>query len=244
MRCIVVIPTYNERSTIREVVEKVFHAVPEMHVLVVDDNSPDGTGAIADQLAQDHPARLFVLHRPSKEGLGRAYIAGFQRALDDGYDIILQMDADLSHDPAYIPAFLQKIQDADLVLGSRYLRGISVVHWDLKRLILSKAANRYVQLVAGIPITDATGGFKCWRSGALRAVGLESVRSVGYIFQVEMTYRALKLGFRVEEVPIIFYERNLGRSKMSGRVVFEAVWGVWRLRFRRLGPAKGARAGN
>jgi dolichol-phosphate mannosyltransferase len=230
MRAVVVVPTYNERESLPLFVEKLRQSAGGVDVLIVDDNSPDGTGQLAEELSRQSGGRMQVLHRERKEGLGRAYVAGFRRALDMGYDIILQMDADLSHDPCYIPAFLERIRDCDLVLGSRYVQGICVVNWDFKRLLLSKGATRYVQIITGMPFTDATGGFKCWRADALRSIGLENVFSNGYLFQVEMTYRAFRKGRRIAEIPIIFYERNLGRSKMHWRIIWEALWGVIRLR--------------
>jgi dolichol-phosphate mannosyltransferase len=230
MRSVVVVPTYNERENLVSVVDKIRQAAPSLDILVVDDNSPDGTGKIADELSQASGNRLFVLHRERKEGLGRAYVAGFGRAIQMGYEVILQMDADLSHDPSYLPAFLELIRDADLVLGSRYLHGIRVVNWDFKRLILSKAATKYVQIVTGMRFSDTTGGFKCWRTTTLEAIGLEKVFSNGYLFQVEMTFRAFRRGRRVAELPIIFYERNLGRSKMRWNIIWEAFWGVLKLR--------------
>jgi dolichol-phosphate mannosyltransferase len=233
MRSIVVTPTYNERENIEEFVQRVRHHAPGTHILIVDDSSPDGTGEVADGFTRQYPDEVFVLHRAEKQGLGRAYVAGFRQVIERGYEIIAQMDADLSHDPVYLPAMLEKIAECDLVLGSRYTRGINVVNWDLKRLILSKAANRYVQLVTGMAATDATGGFKCWRREALSSIGLNSIVSNGYVFQVETTFRAMQGGFRVQEIPIIFYERNLGKSKMDLRIIFEALWNVWKLRLRR-----------
>lgn len=233
MKAVIVTPTYNESGNIEEFVSKVRQAVPGAHILIVDDNSPDGTGRIADRIASRYPEEVRVLHRDRKLGLGRAYVAGFRQALASDYEAIVQMDADLSHDPAFLPAMLERIEHCDLVLGSRYTHGVSVINWDLKRLILSKAANRYARIVAGIRVTDATGGFKCWRRRTLAAIGLEDVFSNGYMFQIEMTTKAIKMGFRVEEVPIIFYERNLGKSKMDTRIVAEALWSVWKLRFRR-----------
>ena len=230
MRAVVVVPTFNERENLAAVVDKIRQAAGTVDILVVDDNSPDGTGRLADEIAEASGGRLFVLHRERKEGLGRAYVAGFKRALEMGYEVVLQMDADLSHDPGYLPAFLEGIADADLVLGSRYIHGICVVNWDLKRLLLSKAATRYVQIVTGMRFSDTTGGFKCWRAATLRSIGLEKVFSNGYLFQVEMTYRAFRKGHRVTEIPIIFYERNLGRSKMHWAIVWEALWGVVKLR--------------
>ena len=231
MQAIVVTPTYNEHENIEEFIRKVRLNAPEFHILIVDDNSPDGTGQIADRLASEHPGEVFVLHRERKLGLGRAYVAGFRHVLEKGYRIIAQMDADLSHDPGYLREMLERIQHCDLVLGSRYSQGIAVVNWDFKRLLLSKMATRYVQLITGMHCTDATGGYKCWRRETLESIELEKVFSNGYVFQVEMTYRAIQAGFQVEEVPIIFYERNLGKSKMNSKIILEALWGVWKLRF-------------
>lgn len=233
MRAIVVVPTYNERANLEELVERIKQYAPGLHVLFVDDNSPDGTGVLADELSRQHPNQIFVLHRNQKDGLGKAYVAGFYQALKGNYDCILQMDADLSHDPAHLPLFFEKIQNHDLVVGSRYLQGISVVNWDLKRLVLSKTANRYVRFVTGMPFSDATSGYSCWRRGALEAIGVEKVFSSGYVFLVEMKYRAFRKGFRVAEVPIVFVERKSGDSKMDLKVFAEAVWNVLRLRFKR-----------
>ena len=230
MRSIVVVPTYNERENLANLADRIRQAASSADILVVDDNSPDGTGPLADDLSRASAGRLFVLHRDRKEGLGKAYVAGFKRAMEMGYDIILQMDADLSHEPCYLPIFLDRIADCDLVLGSRYLGGIRVVNWDFKRLILSKAATKYVQVITGMRFSDTTGGFKCWRASALQSIGLDRVFSNGYLFQIEMTYRAFRKGLRVAEIPIIFYERNLGRSKMDWRIIWEALWGVLKLR--------------
>jgi dolichol-phosphate mannosyltransferase len=230
MRAIVVIPTYNERENLEQLITRIRESAPGLHILVVDDSSPDGTGRIADELSGKHPNTVFVLHREKKEGLGRAYVAGFEYALSDGYEAILQMDADLSHDPSYLPEMITMIEQFDLVQGSRYLRGINVVNWDFKRLLLSKTATKYVQLITGMRFTDATTGFKCWRRRALESLGLDAVLSNGYLFQIEMTYKAFRKGFLIKEIPIIFYERNLGRSKMDWAVIREAVWGVLRLR--------------
>jgi dolichol-phosphate mannosyltransferase len=235
MKAIVVVPTYNERENIEKFVAAVRAQPGDVDILIVDDNSPDGTGELVDALAASLPGRVFVLHRERKEGLGPAYLAGFQHVLANmDHDRIVQMDADLSHDPAYIPAFLQASETYDLVLGSRYVRGISVVNWDFKRLLLSKTASRYVRLATGLPFTDLTGGFKCWRRTALERIGLHHVAARGYIFQTEMTYRAHRAGLRVGEIPIIFYERNLGRSKISGSIIAEALLRVGLLRFKRL----------
>ena len=235
MKAIVVVPTYNERENIENFVATVRAQPGNIDVLIVDDNSPDGTGKLADELAAGFPGRVFVLHRERKEGLGPAYLAGFQYVLANmDHDRIVQMDADLSHDPAYIPAFLHASETYDLVLGSRYVKGISVVNWDFKRLLLSKTASRYVRIATGLPFTDLTGGFKCWRRTALERIDLKRVAARGYIFQTEMTYRAYRKGLRVGEIPIIFYERNLGRSKISGTIIVEALLRVGLLRFKRL----------
>lgn len=231
MRSITVIPTYNERDNLEYLVSRIFDNIGSMNILIVDDNSPDGTGALADELARKHAGRVFVLHRPTKDGLGKAYVAGFRFALDRHYDCILQMDADLSHDPAYMVSLLDELRHRDLVLGSRYLHGISVVNWDFKRLLLSKSATIYVRLITGMPFTDSTGGFKCWRSEALEQLDLDGLFSNGYLFQIETTYEAFKKGFRIGEVPIIFVERDLGKSKMNWGIIWEALWGVIRLRF-------------
>jgi dolichol-phosphate mannosyltransferase len=235
MKTIVVVPTYNERENIENFVSQVLALPENIDVLVVDDNSPDGTGVLADELTARFPGRVFVLHRERKEGLGPAYLAGFQHVLGKmNHDLIVQMDADLSHDPAYLPAFMKAAETYDLVLGSRYVKGISVVNWDFKRLLLSKTASRYVRIVTGLPYTDLTGGFKCWRRETLDGIDLRRVSARGYIFQTEMTYRAYRKGFRVGEIPIIFYERNLGRSKISGSIIVEALFRVGLLRFKRL----------
>jgi dolichol-phosphate mannosyltransferase len=232
MRCLVVLPTYNERESLQQIVESIKQYAPWSQVLVVDDDSPDGTGELADELSRRHEGNLFVLHRERKAGLGRAYVAGFRYALASGYDLIVQMDADFSHDPKHLPLFFEQIRESDLVLGSRYLNGISVVNWDLKRLILSKMAAGYVRFVTRMPFSDPTGGFKCWRREALEAVGLDGLFSNGYVFQVETTYKAFRKGFKIAEVPIVFVERRLGRSKMNWGIIGEALWGVIRLRLK------------
>ena len=232
MRAIVIVPTYNERASLEQFVETLQQTSPELHVLIVDDNSPDGTGELADELRRKHPEKVFVLHRQRKEGLGKAYIEGFGEALKKDYEFILQMDADLSHDPRHLPRFFEQIKDHDLVVGSRYLNGISVVNWDFKRLVMSKLATKYVQFVTGMRLTDAMGGFNCWRRETLEAISFEQSFSSGYLFQVEMKYKAHRKSLRVAEVPIIFIERKSGNSKLDWRVIWEAVWGVLRLRFK------------
>lgn len=233
MRAIAVIPTYNERDNLPHLVEKLQECANDLDVLIVDDNSPDGTGAVAEEFSRKYVGKFFVLHRERKEGLGKAYVAGFRYALEKDYDTIVQMDADLSHDPSYLPLLLEQIRDCDLVTGSRYLHGISVVNWDLKRLILSKAATLYVRLITRMPLTDATTGFKCWRRKTLEAIRVGDTCSNGYLFQIETTYRARRMGFQVIEVPIIFVERKHGRSKMDWKIIWEGFWGVLKLRLRR-----------
>lgn len=233
MRCLIVLPTYNEHENLRPIIEGIQKHAPLAEVLIVDDESPDGTGELADQLCKEQPEKIFVLHRTRKEGLGRAYVAGFKFALARDYDVVAQMDADLSHDPAYLPAFFEKIRESDLVVGSRYLQGISVVNWDLKRLILSRAASVYVRFVTRMPLTDATSGFKCWRRETLAAIDLDKIFSGGYLFQVEMSFRTYQKGLRIAEVPIVFVERRLGRSKMDWGIIAEAILGVIRMRLRR-----------
>ena len=232
MKTIVVVPTYNEIENLARIVELIREQPGGFHILVVDDNSPDGTGRLADELAAAHPGEVHVLHRQGKEGLGRAYVAGFGHVLKmGGYDAIVQMDADLSHDPAYLPEFLKALEKYDLVLGSRYLNGISVVNWDLKRLLLSKGASIYVKVITGMPYSDMTGGFKAWRRDALLSIGLDRLFSNGYLFQIETTYRLHRLRrFSIGETSIIFRDRDLGRSKIDLPIILEAVWGVIRLR--------------
>jgi dolichol-phosphate mannosyltransferase len=232
MRAIVVVPTYNELANLKTLVEKLQEYAPQLHILIVDDNSPDGTGQLADELRNSDPDRISVLHRERKEGLGRAYVDGFKEVLKKDYEYILQMDADLSHDPVHLPDFFAEIQNHDLVVGSRYLKGISVVNWDLKRLVMSKLATNYVRFVTRVPFTDATSGFSCWRREALEAISFQNAFSSGYVFLVELKYKAYRKGFRVSEVPIIFIERKSGNSKMDWAVIWEAFWGVLRLRLK------------
>lgn len=230
-RGVVIVPTYNESDNIGRIVPLILEQDPRLDVLVVDDNSPDGTGALADRLAAADQ-RVHVLHRAGKEGLGRAYLAGFRWALERDYAYIFEMDADFSHDPRHLPEFLAAIRDADLVLGSRYRDGkVTVVNWPMARLVLSYGANIYARAVTGLRLWDATGGFKCFRREVLAAVPLDQVRSNGYAFQIEMSFRAWKRGFRIAEIPIVFHDRTEGESKMSKRIVREAIWMVWRLRW-------------
>ena len=230
-RALVIIPTYDEASNIPQLLPQVLSQDECIDVLVVDDGSPDGTGQIADRMASEN-SRINVLHREKKLGLGTAYLAGFAWALEREYDLIFEMDADFSHDPKHLPEFLEAIQDADLVLGSRYLDGrVTVVNWPMGRLLLSYGANIYARVVTGLKVCDATGGFKCFRRRVLEAIDLDGVRSNGYAFQIEMSLRATKKGFKIKEIPIVFVDRSDGTSKMSGRIVREAIWMVWRLRF-------------
>lgn len=227
---LVIVPTYNERENLTPLVERVLELPVKVDLLVVDDNSPDGTGQLADAIAVRHP-RVHVLHRPCKSGLGRAYCAGFMWALERNYEFIFEMDGDFSHNPSDIPAFLQAAQDADLVLGTRYLDGIRVVNWPLRRLMLSLAAAKYVKLVTGMPFSDPTGGFKCFRRHALQSIDLNAIDSNGYSFQIEMTHKIWRQGMKIAQVPIIFTDRFKGHSKMSGKIVWEAIWITWRLLF-------------
>lgn len=233
-RALVIIPTYNEATNIAQIVPRVMEQDPRLEVLIVDDNSPDGTGAVADRLAAENQ-RVHVLHREGKQGLGTAYVAGFRWALERDYAYVFEMDADFSHDPKHLPAFLTAIQDTDLVLGSRYLnRRATVVNWPMSRLLLSYGANIYARWVTGLNVYDATGGFKCFRRRVLEAIDLGAVHSNGYSFQIEMSFRAWRLGFRIREIPIVFVDRADGTSKMSGVIVREAIWMVWRLRLQAL----------
>jgi len=230
-RALIIVPTYNERENIRRLLDSVLAQDARIDVLVVDDGSPDGTGTLVDEIVAAND-RVHVLHRGRKLGLGTAYIAGFRWALERGYDYILEMDADFSHDPIHLPQFLNAIEGADLVLGSRYQQGrVTVVNWPITRLILSYCANIYARAVTGLPVWDATGGFKCFRRSVLEAIDLSRVRSNGYAFQIEMSYRAWKRNFRIAEIPIVFVDRTEGTSKMSKSIVREAVWMVWRLRW-------------
>lgn len=231
LRSLVIVPTYNERENLPRLVPAVLAQHPSLEVLIVDDASPDGTGKIADELSVREP-RVHVLHRAGKLGLGTAYLAGFRWGLDQGFDLLFEMDADFSHDPSHLPQFLEAAQQFDVVLGSRYLHGrVTVVNWPIARLLLSYFANVYARWVTGLPVADATGGFKCFRREVLAALELDRVESNGYAFQIEMSFRAWKKGFRLGEIPIMFVDRDIGESKMSKKIVREAVWRVWRLRW-------------
>jgi dolichol-phosphate mannosyltransferase len=236
----IVLPTYNEAENLVPMVEALLALnIPDAHILIADDNSPDGTGELADELAETYIGWVSVLHNPSKAGLGPAYLNAFDRALDDGAELILQMDCDFSHPPEYIPALLDTLyeQDADVVIGSRYVRGGSVdQRWGLRRKLLSFWANRiYVRTILGLPVNDATAGFRLWRREALIGLGLDRIRANGYVFLVELAYVAHKLGYRIVEVPIHFPDREHGESKMSGRVMIEAALRVWQIRSRHRG---------
>ena len=230
-KVLVIVPTYNERDNVIRLVDAVLSQDARIEVLVVDDGSPDGTGELVDERAAVD-SRVHALHRPSKMGLGTAYLAGFQWALERDYELVFEMDADFSHDPSHLPQFLESALDADLVLGSRYRDGkVTVVNWPITRLILSYSANIYARFVTGLPLFDATGGFKCFHRKVLEAINLKDVRSNGYAFQIEMSFRAWRKGFRIVEIPIVFVDRSEGESKMSKRIVREAIWMVWRLRW-------------
>lgn len=233
MRILVVIPTYNEKENVEPMVAQVLAVDPGIEILVVDDNSPDGTGDIVDRMVESQP-RLHVLHRSGKRGLGTAYVEGFIKAIDMGVDCVVQMDADFSHHPSYLSAILEKLSEADVVIGSRYMHGnISVVNWPLSRLMLSYFANIYARWVTGLPVYDVTGGFKAIKLKVLKSINLENISSNGYAFQIEMNYIFNKKGFTIAEVPIIFADREGGVSKMSRRIVLEAIFKIWLYRFRR-----------
>jgi dolichol-phosphate mannosyltransferase len=230
-RILVVIPTYNERENLPKVIPLVLGVHPTLEVLIVDDNSPDGTGLMAAAMARDE-SRVHALHREGKGGLGGAYTAGFQWGLERDYDVFFEMDADLSHPADKIPEMIELSREHPVVVGSRYVgRRVNVVNWPLTRLIISVFGSIYARIVTGVPVMDATGGFNCWRRQVLEAVALDRVESNGYAFQIELKLRAWRNGFELHEIPIVFTERETGESKMSKRIVFEAVWKVWRLRF-------------
>jgi len=232
-RSLVVIPTFNEADNIPQLVPRILALGREFEVLVVDDNSPDGTAGLV-KLMQDTDKRVHLIERSAKLGLGTAYVAGFKYALQHDFDFVFEMDADFSHDPNELPRLLQKTQDCDLVIGSRYISGVNVVNWPMRRLMLSLLANMYTRYVTGMPVRDATGGFKCYRRKVLEGINLDAINSNGYAFQIEMNFLAWKKGFRVCEIPIVFVDRRVGVSKMSGNIMFEAAWLVWRLKLRSL----------
>jgi len=229
MKTLIISPTYNERKNITILVEAIFGINPDYHLLIVDDNSPDGTADVVRTLQKNYQ-NLFLEVRPGKAGLGTAYLFGFQWALDNAYERMVQIDADLSHDPNDVPKLLAGLDENDLVIGSRYCQGISVVNWPLRRLFLSYGANLYSRIVTGLPLMDSTGGFKAWSRKVLEAIDLNDVRSQGYSFQIEMNFRAWRKGFKIHEHSIIFVDRTIGESKMSKHIMYEAIWMVWRLR--------------
>lgn len=229
-RTLIIVPTYNERENLAPLVKRLMALPVPVDLLIVDDNSPDGTGRLADEIATANPA-VHVLHRIEKSGLGRAYCEGFLWALKRDYEFIFEMDGDFSHNPDEIPNFLKAAQEADLVLGSRYRNGIRVINWPLKRLMLSLCAAKYVKIITGLTVSDPTGGFKCFRRRALQSLDLRNVRSNGYSFQIELTHKIWRQGMRVTEVPIVFTDRFQGSSKMSGGIVWEAIWITWSLLF-------------
>jgi dolichol-phosphate mannosyltransferase len=228
-RFIVLLPTYNERENLARIVPMILAQDARLEVLVIDDNSPDGTGRLAEEMAQTE-LRVHVLHRQVKEGLGRAYLAGFAWAVQKGYDLVFEMDSDFSHDPRYLRDLIAASGEADLVVGSRYKKGVNVINWPMSRLLLSWFASVYARLITGLPVTDATAGFKCFHRRVLEAIPLSEVKSNGYAFQIEMSFRAWRKGFRIVEVPIVFTDRVEGTSKMNQAIVREAVWMVWWLR--------------
>jgi dolichol-phosphate mannosyltransferase len=232
-RTLVVTPTYNEADNIPSFIERVLSQGPGIEILVVDDNSPDGTGDIVKKLQQANP-RVHLLSRPKKNGLGTAYVEGFRYAIAQKFDFVFEMDADFSHSPDEIPRFLEKAENSDLVLGSRYKDGVRIINWPIRRLLLSYGANVYTRIITGMPIKDATGGFKCFRLPVLEAINLDKVKSNGYAFQIEMNFKAWTKGFRVCEHPIIFLERASGVSKMSKKIVYEAVFMVWKLKLQKI----------
>ncbi len=234
MKAIVVIPTFNERENLEQLIPAIFAVGDGIDVLVVDDNSSDGTGTVADQFALE-TGKVHVLHRPMRMGLGSAYIDGFKYALKNtDAEYIFEMDADFSHDPKFIPDFLEAIHDADLVVGSRYIKGISIVNWPLNRLIISKIGNWYARTITRLPLTDLTAGFKCFRRELLEQLDLDGIHSNGYSFQIELSYMVWKKGFRIKEISVIFVDRTIGESKITYGIVWEAIWRVWVLKFRHL----------
>lgn len=233
MKALVIIPTYNESENIPSLLDIVLDQDPGLEVLIVDDNSPDGTAGLVKEIMPSQ-ARVHLLERPGKMGLGSAYVSGFKYALSKGFEYILEMDADFSHNPQDLPRLLEAIKDHDLVIGSRYSNGVNIVNWPIKRLLISYFASKYVRFITRMPIKDPTGGFKCFRRNVLESIDLDKILSDGYAFQIEMNFRAWAKGFRIQEIPIVFTERLNGVSKMSRHIVWEAAWLVWHLEFRKL----------
>jgi len=228
-KALIIIPTYNESENIRQLITEIHNQVNNIHILFVDDSSPDGTADIIKKIQIDNP-NIHLLTRPGKMGLGSAYLTGFKYGLGKGYDYLFEMDADFSHNPKEIPNFLKAIADYDLVLGSRYIKGVNVVNWPLSRLLLSYYANMYSRIVTGLPVRDATGGFKCFRSEVLKSIDFTKIKSNGYAFQIELSFKAWKNGFKIKEIPIIFVDRVAGVSKLSKSIMWEAIFLVWKLR--------------
>lgn len=230
-RSLIVIPTYNESENIEKLIDRIlFQGIKHLDILIVDDNSPDGTASIVEGIAKHEP-NVYLLNRSQKQGLGTAYVTGFKYAIQHGYDYIFEMDADFSHDPDEIPNFLKKMEKFDLVIGSRYIVGVNVINWPLSRLILSLGANKYTEIITGLPIKDCTGGYKCFRREVLEKINLDQIRSDGYSFQIEMNFKAWKLGFKIHEIPIVFTDRIAGTSKMNKKIIREAIFMVWKLKF-------------
>jgi dolichol-phosphate mannosyltransferase len=230
-KTLVIIPTYNEIDNVSKIIPEILAQDEGFNVLVVDDNSPDGTAALVKEMQKNND-RIHIIERPSKLGLGTAYVAGFKYALSNGYDYVFEMDADFSHDPKALPSLLAKAEEYDLVIGSRYISGVNVVNWPMSRLILSYAANVYTRLITGLPVRDATAGFKCYRRAVLESLDLDSIKSNGYSFQIETNFMAWRKGFKIFEVPIVFVDRQAGTSKMSKHIVYEAAWMVWKLKLK------------
>ncbi|MBE0558204.1 MAG: polyprenol monophosphomannose synthase [Proteobacteria bacterium] len=233
VRALVVIPTYNEADNITQLIPRILATGAHFEALVVDDNSPDGTAQAVQALMDSNP-RVHLIQRETKMGLGTAYVAGFKYALEKGFDFVFEMDADFSHDPAELPTIFQKAQQCDLVIGSRYISGVNVVNWPIRRLLLSYMANVYTRWITGMPVRDATGGFKCYRRKVLEAIDLDAIHSNGYAFQIEMNFLTWKKGFQICELPIIFVDRRVGSSKMSKNIISEAAWLVWKLKIKSL----------
>src|SRR5438105_7328262 len=237
MKTVIITPTYNEFENLRPLLEEIFSFAPHTDVLIVDDHSPDGTGELADEIHEENP-QVKVLHRPGKLGLGTAYIAGFKYAIEHGYDAAFEMDADFSHDPRYLPDFLQKIENADLVIGSRYVEGGDTPNWSLLRRFISGGGNIFARFMLGIPVHDCTAGYRCYRRNVLDSIELDSIQSQGYAFQIELAYRVMQHGFKIVETPIVFMYRRVGKSKMSRKIVIEAFIYVLRTRFGKKQPAR------
>ncbi|MEG8948081.1 polyprenol monophosphomannose synthase [Rosettibacter firmus] len=233
LKTLIIIPTYNELDNIQELIPNILEKYPDVNILIVDDNSPDGTANYVDELSKKD-SRVKLIKREKKLGLGTAYVEGFKYMLNNGYDVAIQMDADYSHDPKEIKNFLKKIKDYDVVIGSRYINGVRVINWPIRRLLLSYFANLYTRIITGMPIKDATGGFKCFRRKVLESINLDNIHSNGYSFQIEMNFIAWKKKFKITEIPIVFVERTQGSSKMSKKIVYEAIFMVWKLRLRGL----------